>query len=125
VEEQGRLIFKRRTPTTELLVSDVNPSTHVRVSIIGTVLNVDSRAFICGLEDVKKNKLVVLLPRDEFLTKLKPGGLVRITGLVVPYEQGFELRAESVQDMTGLTVQVYLKYLELKSEHSLTKKDSK
>lgn len=103
---------KKRNPAYERDIKDIKPESDVRVRIIGTVISksMDSSSIVI---DDSTGQLTVLISSDELLEKTKPGQFVRIIGLVVPYEGGFELRAEIVQDMSLLDKELYKKYKEL------------
>ena len=77
-----------------------------RVAVVGTVLSVDSQALIFSIED-PSGELTVLAPTEELVSKLKVGVVARVIGVVLPFEGGLELRAEVVQDFSGLSKELF------------------
>lgn len=102
---------KRRNPAYERNIKEINPESDIRVRIIGTIVskNLDSSSIVI---DDGTGQLTVLVSSDELFERTKSGQFVRIIGLVMPYEGGFELRAEIIQDMSLLDKKLYKKYKE-------------
>src|SRR3989339_119435 len=80
--------------------------TDSRVTVIGTVLSIDSEALIFSIED-PSGQLTVICPTEELIKTLKVGSVTRVIGIVLPFEDGFELRAEVVQDFSGLSKDLF------------------
>ena len=92
--------IKKRNIAFDRLVSDISKE-DVRIAVIGTVVSVDNEALIFVVDD-KTGSLTVLAPSEQLFSKVKAGSLIRVIGLVLPHEKGFELRAEIIQDFNAL-----------------------
>ena len=87
-------------------ISDLVPG-H-RMAVLGTVVEKDTAGFF--VLDDGKGKATVLVPADDLLEKLNIGSLVRVIGIVI---EKSEIKAEIVQDMEGIDINIYNKYLDL------------
>ena len=80
--------------------------TDSRVAVMGTVLSIDTEALIFSIED-PSGQLTVIAPTEELIKSLKIGSVTRVIGIVLPFEDGFELRAEVVQDFSSLSKELF------------------
>ena len=104
--------FKKRAFAKLRKLNDVNINKDSRVSVVGSVIDIDEKNLFFSVDD-GTNSVNVLLNNEEQLKILKHGKIVRIIGLVMSYENNFEIRAEIVSDFTGLNVNEYNNYLEI------------
>ena len=95
----------KRLPAIEKQVSKLNKE-DTRVTVIGTVLSIDTQALIINIED-PTGELTILCPNEESLKEIKIGSVIRVMGMVLPYEDGIELRAEIIQDFSKLNPELY------------------
>jgi hypothetical protein len=79
-----------------------------RMAVLGTVVEKDKAGFF--IIDDGTGKATVLAPSDSMLDKLEVGSLVRVIGLVI---ESSEIKSEIIQNMKGLDVNIYSKYLDL------------
>ena len=105
-EQKKRAVAKIRR------ISSVKKDEDLRVAIVGTVVDIDTKSFFFKLDD-GTGKVSVLLNNESQLKDLKLGRIVRAIGLIMGFENDFEIRGEIIQDFTGLNVDYYNKYLEL------------
>jgi len=102
--------IKRHT-AFERKISEISEN-DVRVKIVGTVIERDLNSGIAVVDD-GSSKITVILPNDELFEKIKVGKIVRVIGILMPHAQGFELKAEIVQDFSKLNKNLYNRYLEI------------
>jgi len=96
---------RKRNVAVERKIVDLSADDS-RVTVVGTVLSIDSQSLIFSIED-PSGQLTVLAPTEELINKLKVGGVARVIGIVLPYEEGLELRAEVVQDFSELNKELF------------------
>ncbi len=96
---------RRRLPAVEKQIAKINKE-DTRVTVVGTVLSIDTQALIITIED-PSGELTILCQTEDALKNIRQGGVVRISGVVLPYEDGIELRAEIIQDFSKLSPELY------------------
>ncbi len=77
-----------------------------RVAVIGAVVNIDKESLIFTIED-PSGELTIISPNEEMINKLDLGKIVRVIGLVLPYDGGVELRAELIQDFNDIDKELF------------------
>ena len=77
-----------------------------RVAVVGTVLSIDAQSLIFTIED-PSGEITILAPTEELIAKLQVGKPARVIGMVLPYDDGMELRAEVVQDFSSLSKELF------------------
>ena len=77
-----------------------------RVTVVGTVLSIDKQSLIFSIED-PSGQLTILAPTEDLIKNIKIGMPCRVIGIVLPYEEGLELRAEVVQDFSELSPELF------------------
>ena len=78
----------------------------VSVKVLGRIVKKDKESSSIVLDDGDK-AVIVLLPRDELFNKAEVGKQVRVLGTVLPFEGGFELKADVMQDFEGVDKDLY------------------
>jgi len=101
---------KKRAIAQIKTLDKVNKDEDIRVSVVGTIVDIDTKSLFFTIDDGTK-KVSVILNHESQIKDLKLGKIVRVIGLVVGFEENYELRGEIVQDFTGLNVELYNKYL--------------
>ncbi|MEM5793323.1 MAG: OB-fold nucleic acid binding domain-containing protein [Candidatus Aenigmatarchaeota archaeon] len=91
-------------------ISEINPETDFKVSIIGIVVDKKDDTIII---DDGHGKIQVFVNYPEITEKLKPNQIVRVFGVIVPLDEGFEVKADIVQDLSGFDINLYKKIEEL------------
>lgn len=101
---------KRRNPAVEMFISNVCGKCS-RVALVGKV---ESKSDTVAVLRDSTGSINLLFQKQEILDSLKTGGTYRIIGLVLPHEQGVEIKVEMVQDFSGFDLKTYYWYLEKK-----------
>lgn len=101
-EQQGR---RKRRVAVEKKIGDLSKDDS-RVVVIGTVLSIDDQSLVFTIED-PSGQLTILAPTEGLIKGLKVGQPARVIGIVLPYEEGLELRAEVVQDFSELSPDLF------------------
>ncbi|NIO43991.1 MAG: hypothetical protein GTN36_00330 [Candidatus Aenigmarchaeota archaeon] len=99
---QERLI-KRRLPSKEKSIVDIQPETDVRVRLMGTVIDTTPNSIII---DDGTGKTEVYFGEEQNITN---GQLVRIITRILPLIDGFECRGEAIQVLDGFDLDLYKK----------------
>ncbi len=95
----------RRAPATPRRISEINPEKDIRVRLLGRVIGKDNGAII--IDDGTGKAEVIAESQDADVNDL-----VRVFTRVLPLEEGFELRAELIQKMNGLDIDLYRNVME-------------
>jgi hypothetical protein len=101
---------KKRNPATEMFVSDVDAESS-RIAVVGKIRSKTDTVAV--LED-KTGSINLLFQKREILDSLEVGRIYRIIGLVLPHDQGVEIKVEIIQDFAGFDLEGYYDYLEKK-----------
>ena len=96
--------YQRRLPGIFREISGIKPD-DVRVSVLGTVIDSEDGRFVL---DDGTGRLLVSWDQG-----VEQGRLVRVIGRVIPLENGLELQAEVLQDLTGLDLKLFKKAREM------------
>lgn len=94
----------RRAPARPRRIADINPEEDIRVRILGHVVARSENSIT--LDDKSGTCEIVL---DE--QTVPEAKMVRVFARVLPLEDGYELRAEIVQDMSGMDMELYKKVM--------------
>lgn len=93
----------RRHPALPRKVSDINPEKDIRIRLLGKIVDKSESSFI--IEDDSGRAEIITEDNLNF----NKGDLVRVFARVLALEDGFELRAEIIQDMNDLDMDLYKK----------------
>lgn len=104
-EEEAVKEKRKRAVAVEKRIADLNKE-DARVTVVGTVLSIDPQALIINIED-PSGELTILCQTEELIKNVRQGSVIRVTGIVLPYEEGIELRAEIIQDFSKLSPELY------------------
>ncbi len=99
---QERLV-KRRLPSVEKSIVDIQPESDVRVRITGTVIDTNPNSVVV---DDGTSKLEVFFGEDINVAK---GQFVRVVARILPLIDGFECRGEVLQVLDGFNMNLYKK----------------
>ncbi len=103
---QERLV-KRRLPSIEKSIADIQPESDVRVRLMGTVIDTTPNSIVI---DDGTGKVDVYFGED---TNVRQGQYVRVITRILPQIDGFECRGEAIQDLTGFNLKLYKKTREI------------
>lgn len=96
--------FKRAAAVSKK-VTDINPEKDIRVRILGKVIDRTEDVIVV---DDGYGKAEIIADRHN----ADVGDLVRVFARVLPLENGYELRAEIIQDMSRLDIELYKKVMD-------------
>ncbi len=99
---QERLI-KRRLPSIEKNIADIQSETDVRVRLIGTVIDNTPNSIVI---DDGTGKLEIYFGEEK---NIRQGQLVRVITRILPLIDGFECRGEALQILDGFNLDLYKK----------------
>ena len=87
-------------------IPEINPDVDLKVKILGFV--VDKKDDTIVLDDGSE-KVKVFVDTPGMMEKIKINQLIRVFGSTLPTEDGFEIRADSVQDLSNLNINLPFK----------------
>lgn len=105
--------FQKRLPATEKVIAEIEPEKDIRVKIVGKVVGLTPDSFV--LDDGAGTVHVTTDPEIN-MESVKVNDSVRVTGRVFASENGFELRAESVQNANGIDMGLLKRVRELEKQ---------
>ena len=91
-------------------IPEINPDVDLKVKILGFV--VDKKDDTIVLDD-GSGKIKVFVDMPDMMEKIEINRLVRVFGSTLPTEDGFEIKADAVQDLSNLNINLYKKVDEL------------
>ena len=105
MDEKSAPAFQyRRFPAVPRKITDINPEKDIRVRILGTVIDKQNGTVVI---DDGTAKVEIITEQD--LSGINNSDVVRVFCRVLPLETGYELRAEIIQNMNGLDMELYRK----------------
>ena len=104
--------FKKRAFAKLRKLNTVDIKNDSRISVVGSVITIDSKNLFFSFDDGTK-VINVLLTNEEQLKKIKPGKRIRVIGVIMSFDDSYEIRAEIISDFTGLNISEYNDYLKL------------
>ena len=94
-------------------IEEINPETDLKVNIIGFV--VDKKDDTIVLDD-GSSKVNVFVDVPSIMEKINVNQLVGVFGSALPTDNGFDIKADFIQDLTNLNINLYKKVEELYKE---------
>ena len=91
-------------------IEEINPETDLKVKIMGFV--VDKKDDTIIIDDGSK-KIKVFVDNTAIVEKININQLIRVFGSTLPTEEGFEVKADAVQDLSNLNINLFKKVEEL------------
>ncbi len=91
-------------------ISEINPENDFKVKVIGII--VDKKDDTILIDDGSA-KIQVFVNLPNIIDTINLNQLIRVFGSVMPTDEGFELKADIVQDLSDLNVNLYKKVDEL------------
>jgi len=102
--EEVKTFQFRRMPAVPRKIADINPETDIRVRLLGKIIDKFNGTAV--LDDGSGKAEIIM---EENFDKVDTNDSVRIFCRVLPLENGYELRAEIVQNMKQLDMDLYKK----------------
>jgi len=93
----------RRAPAVLRKINSINPESDIRVRIVGNVIDVSDGSIVI---DDGSGKADIVNDEKEG-TQANVNDIVRVFARVLPLEEGYELRAEMIQSMNGLDLNLF------------------
>ena len=84
-------------------IKEINPEADTKVRVIGTVLSKTENAFM--IDDGEGT--VQVFADSKALQNVVERKIVRVIGHILPNASAFDIKAEIVQDMTGLNLKTH------------------
>jgi hypothetical protein len=94
----------RRFPAVPREVAGINPEKDIRVRILGRIIDKYDSMLVVDDGSGKADIIV-----EEGIENFNANDIVRVFCRVLPLESGYELRAEIIQNMNGLDMDLYKK----------------
>jgi len=91
-------------------IPEINPDVDLKVKIMGFV--VDKKDDTILLDD-GSGKVRVFVDAPGMMEEIDINKLIRVFGSTLPTEDGFEIKADVVQDLSDLNIDLYKKVEEL------------
>ncbi len=91
-------------------IFEINPDTDLKVSVLGFVVDKKDNTIIL---DDGSGKVEVFVDIPEMMDKINANQVVRVFGSTLPTENGFEIKADIIQDLSNLNIDLYKKVEEL------------
>ncbi len=91
-------------------IPEINPNIDLKVKILGFV--VDKKDDTILLDD-GSGKVKIFVDMPGIMEKININQLLRVFGSTLPIDNGFEIKADVVQDLSGLNIDLYKKVEEL------------
>ncbi|MCX6815765.1 MAG: hypothetical protein NT120_02855 [Candidatus Aenigmarchaeota archaeon] len=93
----------RRMPAVPRKINEIVPEKDIRVRLLGRVI--DKQNSMIVIDDGTATAEII----TENMGNVENNDIVRVFCRVLPLETGYELRAEIVQDMKGMDMDLYRK----------------
>ena len=87
-------------------ISEINPENDFKVKVIGMIVDKKNDTILI---DDGSAKLQVFVNLPNIIDTIDLNQMIRVFGSVMPTDEGFELKADIVQDLTGMNVKLYKK----------------
>jgi len=91
-------------------IPEINPEVDLKVKVMGFV--VDKKNDTIVLDD-GSSKIKIFVDMPGMIDKIDINQLIRVFGSTLPTEDGFEIKADAIQDLSGLNINLYKKVEEL------------
>jgi len=100
-------LIRRRLPSVEKSIADIQPESDVRVRLTGTIIDTTPTSIVI---DDGTGKVEVYFGEEPIV---KQGQSVRIITRILPLIDGFECRGEALQSLEGFNLKLYKKAKEI------------
>ena len=106
--EEEKKEFVKRKPALWRLVKDIKKEDG-RVRVIGIVTELDADSGVFSIDDGNN---ISIIGTPEQIKDLKLGQKVGVIGMVIPFSDNLEIRAEIVRDYDKIDMVLYKKFME-------------
>jgi len=87
-------------------IEEINPEADLKVKIMGFI--VDKKDDTLVLDDGSK-KIKVFMDNPTIVEKMNINQLIRVFGSTLPTDEGFEIKADAIQDLSNLDINLFKK----------------
>lgn len=108
-EQNDNKFQYRRMTAAPKKIKDISPENDIRVRLLGRVIDKSENGIII---DDGTGKSEITIDSETELENINLNDVLRIFTRVLPLENGYELRAEIIQDMNKLDLDLYKKVYE-------------
>ena len=91
-------------------INEINPENDFKVKVMGFIVDKKDNTLII---DDGSAKLQVFVDLPNIIDTVNLNQLIRVFGSVLPTDEGFEVKADIVQDLSNLNINLYKKVEEL------------
>lgn len=98
--------FQKRLPAADKAIAEIEPEKDIRVKIIGKVVGLGTDSFVI---DDGAGTVQITTDPEISMESVKVNDSVRVIGRVFASESGFELRADAVQNVNGIDMELLKK----------------
>jgi len=91
-------------------IPEINPDVDLKVKVLGFVVDKKDDTFII---DDGSGKVKVYVDVAGMMEGINVNQLIRVFGSTLPTEDGFEIKADAIQDLSNLNIDLYKKVEEL------------
>ena len=91
-------------------IPEINSEVDLKVKILGFVVDKKENTFVI---DDGSGKVKVFVDEASLLDNININQLIRVFGSTLPTEDGFEIKADAIQDLSNLNINLYKKVEEL------------
>ena len=91
-------------------VTEINPEVDLKIKILGFLVDKKENTFVV---DDGSGKVTVFVDEASLLDNFNINQLIRVFGSTLPTEDGFEIKADAIQDLSNLNINLYKKVEEL------------
>jgi RNase P/RNase MRP subunit p29 len=91
-------------------ITEINPEVDLKIKILGFVVDKKENTFVI---DDGSGKVKVFVDEASLLENININQLIRVFGSTLPTEDGYEIKADAMQDLSNLNINLYKKVEEL------------
>lgn len=92
------------------MILEINPEVDLKIRVLGFVVDKKENTFVI---DDGSGKVRVFVDEASLLDGIGINQLIRVFGSSLPTEDGFEIKADAIQDLSNLNINLYKKVEEL------------
>jgi phospholipid N-methyltransferase len=100
----------KRMPAKPRKIADIIPEEDIRVQLMGTVIDFSESVMV--IDDGQSTANMAIDEKTIMSPGIHSGILVRAFCRVIPLESRYELRAEIIQDMSKIDIDLYRRIME-------------
>jgi len=91
-------------------IPEINSEVDLKIKVLGFVVDKKENTFVI---DDGSGKVKVFIDEASLLDNININQLIRVFGSTLPTEDGFEIKADAIQDLSNLNINLYKKVEEL------------